>query len=54
MWVRRPPNANVAPPGPYMLFANRRTPAGVVPSKAQQLFVGVERCPDITRAVTTT
>ena len=48
VWVRRPPSANVAPPGPYMLFVNRRTSAGPIPSKSQQLFVGVDRCPDIT------
>lgn len=47
VWVRRPPNANIAPPGPYMLFVNRRTSAGTIPSKSQQLFVGVERCPDV-------
>jgi hypothetical protein len=45
VWVRRPPNANVAPPGPYMLFVNRRTSAGLIPSRARQLFVGIDRCP---------
>ena len=44
--VRRPPNANVAPPGPYMLFVNRETADGLVPSKARQLFVGVPGCQD--------
>jgi hypothetical protein len=34
-----PPNGNVAPPGPYMLFANRKTDKGPVPSVAQQLMV---------------
>ena len=42
-----PADANVAPPGPYMLFVNRRTPDGLIPSKARQIFVGVERCPVI-------
>lgn len=36
-----PPNGNVAPPGPYMLFANRSTPKGLVPSKSAQTFVGL-------------
>lgn len=45
VWVRRPPNANVAPPGPYMLFVNRKTDKGPVPSKAKQVFVGLEECP---------
>ncbi len=44
--VRRPPDANVAPPGPYLLFANRQTPDGAIPSKAAQLFVGPGSCPD--------
>jgi hypothetical protein len=43
--VRRPPNANVAPPGPYMLFANRRTADGPIPSRAAQVFVGPDACP---------
>lgn len=38
-----PPNGNVAPPGPYMLFANRRTDRGLVPSKSAQTFVGLSR-----------
>ena len=42
VWVRRPPSANVAPPGPYMLFANRKTAAGAIPSKALQVFVGAK------------
>jgi hypothetical protein len=35
--VAAPPNGNVAPPGPYMLFANRKTTKGPVPSVAKQL-----------------
>jgi Domain of unknown function (DUF1929) len=35
--VAAPPNGNVAPPGPYMLFVNRRTGNGPVPSVAAQL-----------------
>jgi hypothetical protein len=34
-----PPNGNVAPAGPYMLFANRKTDKGPVPSVAKQLMV---------------
>ena len=37
-----PPNGDVAPPGPYMLFINRGTPRGLVPSVAKQVFVGHE------------
>ena len=32
-----PPNGNVAPPGPYMLFANRKTASGLTPSVAKQI-----------------
>jgi len=35
-----PPNGNVAPPGPYMLFVNKKTSAGLVPSVSKQLFLG--------------
>jgi hypothetical protein len=35
--VATPPNGNVAPPGPYMLFVNRRTDQGPVPSVAHQV-----------------
>ncbi len=35
--VATPPNANVAPRGPYMLFVNRKTDKGPVPSLAKQL-----------------
>jgi hypothetical protein len=34
------PSSAVAPPGPYMLFINERTPRGLVPSRAAQVFVG--------------
>ncbi len=37
-----PPNGAVAPPGPYMLFVNRRGAHGLVPSKSRQVFVGLE------------
>ena len=37
--VAAPPNGNVAPPGPYLLFANRTTAKGPVPSVAKQLTV---------------
>ena len=36
--VATPPNGNVAPPGPYMLFVNAKAPDGsLVPSVAKQL-----------------
>ena len=37
--VQAPPNGNVAPAGPYMLFANKRSAKGEVPSVSKQLFV---------------
>ncbi len=38
--VATPPSGNVAPPGPYMVFVNRKDGKGrLVPSKAKQLFV---------------
>jgi hypothetical protein len=37
--VEMPPNGNVAPPGPYMLFVNKRASAGLVPSVSRQLFL---------------
>src|SRR5581483_6004818 len=39
--VAAPPSADVAPPGPYMLFVNRQTAKGLQPSAAKQLFVGI-------------
>ncbi|MDP9067021.1 MAG: DUF1929 domain-containing protein [Actinomycetota bacterium] len=38
--VAAPPNGNVAPPGPYMLFANGRVGDSVVPSVSAPVFVG--------------
>jgi Domain of unknown function (DUF1929) len=35
-----PPSGKVAPPGPYLLFANKRTPRGLIPSVGRQVFVG--------------
>ena len=37
--VRTPPNGNVAPPGPYMLFVMGETPQGLTPSVSQQVTV---------------
>jgi hypothetical protein len=37
--VATPPNGNVAPPGPYMLFVNRKTSQGPVPSVAKQVTI---------------
>jgi hypothetical protein len=42
--VAGPPNGNVAPPGPYMLVVNTRTPKGLVPSVAKQVAVGSQAC----------
>ncbi len=40
--VQLPASDNVAPPGPYMLFVNQKTPKGDIPSVAKQLFVGAQ------------
>ena len=37
--VKAPPDHNVAPAGPYMLFANKASAKGEVPSVSQQVFV---------------
>jgi hypothetical protein len=37
--VAAPPNAKVAPAGPYLLYVNRRDPDGPVPSSGHQLFI---------------
>jgi hypothetical protein len=37
--VKAPANANVLPAGPYMLFVNKRSAKGEVPSVSKQLFV---------------
>jgi len=37
--VQAPPDPAVAPPGPYLLFANAPTADGVVPSIGKQVFV---------------
>jgi Domain of unknown function (DUF1929) len=39
--VKSPPSANVAPPGPYMLFVNKQMPKGLEPSASKQLFLGL-------------
>lgn len=38
--VDSPPSGAVAPPGPYMLFVNRKTDDGPVPSVARTVLVG--------------
>jgi hypothetical protein len=38
--VATPPSGNVAPPGPYMLFVDQQTPKGLIPSVADQVWVG--------------
>ncbi len=37
-----PPDGAVAPPGPYMLFVNRKGDGGPVPSVSKQVYVGLE------------
>jgi len=39
--LKAPPNGAVAPPGPYMLFVNRKSSKGLVPSVSKQTFVGL-------------
>jgi len=48
--VATPPSANVAVPGPYWLFANKRTAKGLTPSVGRQVFVGT-RVPERLRPV---
>lgn len=38
--VESPPTGSVAPPGPYLLFVNRGTARGLIPSPGRQLFLG--------------
>jgi hypothetical protein len=38
--VLAPPRAEVAPNGPYLLFENKRTPKGLIPSVSRQIFLG--------------
>ncbi|MBA2349919.1 MAG: DUF1929 domain-containing protein [Solirubrobacterales bacterium] len=40
--VKGPPNGDVAPPGPYMLFANGKSDQGPVPSVAATMMVGTD------------
>lgn len=40
--VKAPPSGDVAPPGPYMLFANAGSDKGPIPSEAAQLLVGTD------------
>ena len=37
--LARPPDANVAPEGPYQLFVNRKSAKGLIPSNARQVTV---------------
>ena len=39
--VKAPPSGNVAPPGPYMLFVNKKTARGLQPSTSVQMFLGL-------------
>ena len=38
--VNAPPNASVAPAGPYFIFVNKGTADGLVPSEGKQVKVG--------------
>jgi len=38
--VTAPPSGKVAPPGPYMLFINKKSAKGLIPSVARQVFIG--------------
>jgi Domain of unknown function (DUF1929) len=37
-----PPKPAIAPPGPYLLFVNRSSDKGLIPSVSKQTFVGLE------------
>jgi hypothetical protein len=37
--VKTPPDGNVAPPGPYLLFVNQKTDKGLVPSVGRETFL---------------
>jgi Galactose oxidase-like, Early set domain len=39
VFVKAPPDGNVAPPGPYTLFVNKQGNGGLVPSKGRSVFV---------------
>jgi hypothetical protein len=38
--VSAPPDARIAPPGPYRLFIDSQTPKGLIPSLSKQVYVG--------------
>ncbi len=38
------PPSKAAPPGPYMLFVNKRTPRGLVPSVSKRIALGERAC----------
>ena len=40
-----PANANVLPPGPYLVFVDQSTPKGLIPSVGRQVFVGPQGPP---------
>ncbi len=40
--VESPPDGNVAPPGPYMLFVNKGSDEGLIPSESETVFVGLD------------
>jgi len=45
--IEAPASGKVAPPGPYMLFINKRSAKGLVPSVAKQVFVGGLHAPSL-------
>ncbi len=48
-----PASPNLTPAGPYMLFVNKRTPKGLVPSVSRQVFVGAPAPPAMASDVRT-
>ena len=46
--VKAPPSGKVAPPGPYMLFVNKTSTRGLIPSVAKELFIGTVRASALT------
>ncbi len=41
--VKSPPSNTVAPEGAYMLFVNKNSPKGAIPSVSAQTFVGIDQ-----------
>ena len=41
--VKSPPSNAIAPEGAYMLFVNKNSPKGAIPSVSAQTFVGIDQ-----------